>query len=89
MRNYKTTGKDHERNMGHHEKGKPLIIDKDEGEESQIFGIDEILHKIMKENVPKVAENTSIQIQETQRMANNQDQKRKSSQYIILKILRI
>ena len=52
------------------------IIGIEEGEESQVYGLDQIFNKIIEENFPKLRKNIPIQTQTAQRTLNRQDQKR-------------
>ena len=61
----------------------------EKGEESQDNNIDQIINRIVEENVPKLRKDTLIQIQEEQRTPNRQDQKRNSPCHIRVKTLNV
>ena len=52
------------------------IIGIEEGEESQVNGLDQIFNKIIEETFPKLRKNIPIQTQKAQKTLNRQDQKR-------------
>lgn len=64
-----------------------IIVTDEEG--SQVNGIGQVFNKVIKENFQRLRKYTLIQIQEAQRLANRQDQKRKFPQHIIVKTLHI
>ena len=55
-----------------------------EGEEEK-QEIENLFEKIMKENFPKLAKETDIQVQEVQRVPNNLDPKRTTPRHLIIK----
>ena len=56
-------------------------------EEEQEF--ENLFEKIMKENFPKLAKETDIQVQEVQRVPNNLDPKRTTPRHIIIKMSKV
>ena len=60
------------------------IIGMPEGEEEE-QEIENLFEKIMKENFPKLAKETDIQVQEVQRVPNNLDPKRTTPRHLIIK----
>jgi hypothetical protein len=61
------------------------IIGVDENEDFQIKGPADILNKIIEENFPNLKKDMPINIQEAYRTPNTLDQKRNSSQHIIIR----
>ena len=60
---------------------------KEEGEDSQSKGLENIFNKIIEENFPNLKKEMAINVQESHSTPNRLDQKRKSSYHIIIKIL--
>jgi hypothetical protein len=61
------------------------IIEVDENEDFQLKGPTNIFNKIIEENFPNLKKEMPINIQEAYRTPNRLDQKRNSSQHIIIK----
>ena len=59
------------------------IIETPEGEEEE-QEIENLFEKIMKEDLPYLVKEIDIEVQETQRVPNNLDQKRNIPRYIII-----
>ena len=64
------------------------IIGMSEGEEKE-QEIENLFEKIMKENIPNLAKEIDIQVQEVQRVPNKMDAKRTTPRHIILKMPKI
>jgi hypothetical protein len=62
------------------------IIGIEESEDSQLKGSVDIINKIIEENFPNLKKEIPMNIQEAYRTPNRLDQKRNSSQHIIIKI---
>ena len=58
---------------------------KEEGEDSQSKGLENIFNKIIEENFPNLKKEMAINVQEAYRTPNRLDQKRKSSHHIKIK----
>ena len=56
---------------------------KEEGEDSQSKGLENIFNKIIEENFPNLKKEMAINVQEAYRTSNRLDQKRKFSCHII------
>jgi len=65
------------------------IIELEEGEDSQLKGLENIFNNIIEENFPNLMKEMPINVQEVYRTPNRLDQKRKSSHHIIIKTLNI
>ena len=61
------------------------IIGVDENEDFQLKGLANIFNKIIEENFPKLKKEMPMNIQEAYRISNRLDQKRNSSQHIIIR----
>jgi hypothetical protein len=59
----------------------------EEGEEIQTKGIDNLFNRIIVENFPIFVKESIIQVQEAYRTPNNQDQKKNTPRYTIIKTL--
>lgn len=65
------------------------IIGIEEGEETQVKGTENILNKIIEENIPNLMKEIVIKVQKAYRTLNRLDQKRKSLWHIIIKTANI
>jgi hypothetical protein len=61
------------------------IIEVDENEDFQLKGPANIVNKIREQNFPNLKKETPMNIQEAYRSPNRLDQKRNSSQHIIIR----
>jgi hypothetical protein len=59
----------------------------EEREDVQTKGTDNLFHKIIAENFPKLEKDRVIQVQEAYRTPNHQDKKRNIPRHIIIKTL--
>jgi hypothetical protein len=59
----------------------------EEGEKIQSKGIDKLFNRIIAENFPNLEKQEVTHVQEAYRTSNHQDQKRKTTRHIIIKIL--
>jgi hypothetical protein len=59
----------------------------EENKDSQLKGSENVFHKIIEENVPNLKKEMAIKVQQAYRTPNKLNQKRKSSQHIIIKTL--
>ena len=59
----------------------------EENEDSQFKGPENVLNKIIEEHFPNLKKEIATKVQEAYRIPNKWDQKRKSSQHIIIKTL--
>jgi hypothetical protein len=62
-----------------------LIIGVDENEDFQLKGPENILNKVIEENLPNLKKEMPMNIQEAYRIPNRLDQKRNSSRHIIIR----
>jgi hypothetical protein len=77
---------EHVRKLGHHEKTQPINHDL-EGQKMQTEDIDNLVNRIIAENLPNLEKNRLLQVQETYRMPKHQNQKRNTPKHITIKLL--